>query len=250
MIGTMFADVPDTAFVRCLELGAGDGFLGSVLARHARRLVSTEIRIGRATVELAANADYACCDAESLPFRAESFDLIFSSHVLEHLPDLAGALAEMRRALCADGVMVHLMPTRLWKLLDLGLFFPSQLAHLIEKLGDARPRPPADPRGSTVKRAAPSWWRRSFWPPVHGTSHGNLAELRRFGEMRWKAEFERAGFDVASIHRRFPFHSPYRFGLERTRAALERLGASSTVGFVLTHAGSRPPAARLFARVV
>ena len=43
-----------------------------------------------------------------------------------------------------------------------------------------------------------------------------------------------------------PAPFPYRFGLERTRRALESLGASSTVGFVLAHAGRRPAAADVF----
>jgi len=31
--------------------------------------------------------------------------------------------------------MVHVVPTRFWKLLDLGLFYPSQLVHVLETLG-------------------------------------------------------------------------------------------------------------------
>ena len=250
-LGGVFRDVPENAFDRCLELGAGDGYTSSLIARYAKMLLSTEIRVGRLGRPPWPNTRYVHCDAELLPFPPATFDLIFSSHLLEHLPDLPSALAQMSRALREDGVMVHLVPSRLWKLLDFGLFFPSQLVHVIEKyteqpLREGERRVAPEGRGSTVKLPALGWWRRSFWPPMHGVSRSNWSEFLRFGIHRWTAEFEHAGFDVAGIRRRLPLHSPYRFGFERTRSLLESLGASSTIGFVLTHSGLRPPRANLF----
>jgi SAM-dependent methyltransferase len=251
MLTTVFRDVPENAFDRGLELGAGDGTMSTRIARYTRMLVSTEIRVGQLGTPPSPNTRFTYCDAELLPFRSAKFDLIFSSHLLEHLPDLPGALGEMSRALREDGVMVHLVPSRLWKLLDLALFFPSQLVHVIEKVteprrdvGELRAAPQG--RGSTVKLPALGWWRRSFWPPTHGVSRSNRLEFLRFGVRRWTAEFQRAGLDVTGIRRRLPLHSPYRFGFERTRNQLESLGASSTIGFVLTHSGFRPPRAKLF----
>ncbi len=161
MLTAAFAGVPDKAFDRCLELGAGDGFLSSMLARHARALFSTEIRRGGLTEPPLANTRYAFCDAEWLLFRGAKFDLIFSSHLLEHLTDLQGALAEMRRVVDRQGVMVHLVPSRLWKVLDFGLFFASQAVHVIEVHTEpsAGPRAPKGMR-STVKQAPAGWWRR------------------------------------------------------------------------------------------
>lgn len=252
MLRGIFAGIPENAFDRGLELGAGDGYLSTLVARHVRLLVSTEMQVGRLGERPLDNTRYAFCDAELLPFKAEKFDLIFSSHLLEHLPNLSGGLAEMRRALHREGVMVHLVPSRLWKLLDFGLFFASQAVHTIEKYTDVpaepgHPQPAATGMRSTIKRPQPNWWRRSFWPSVHGVSRNNVSEFLRFGVRQWTAEFERAEFDVVGIRPRFPLHSPYRFGFERTRSVLESFGASSTVGFVLTHAGRRPTSADLFA---
>jgi SAM-dependent methyltransferase len=229
----------------------GEGYTGSLIGRYAKTLVSTEIRVGSLSRSPAPNTRYVHCDAELLPFRPAKFDLIFSSHLLEHLPDLPSALSEMSAALREDGVMVHLVPSRLWKLLDFSLFFPSQVVHVIEKYTEpheAEGRRSSVPRRrrSTVKLPPPGWWRRSFWPPVHGVSRTNLGEILRFGVHRWTAEFERAGLNVAKIRRHLPLHSPYRFGFERTRRLLESLGASSTVGFVLTRRGLRSRRAELF----
>jgi SAM-dependent methyltransferase len=250
MLAGVFSAVPREAFERCLEIGAGDGYLSTLLAPHARMLVSTEIQPRPSADAAPPNVRRVRCDAERLPVKEKTFDLIFSSHVLEHLPDLPGALGEMRRALRDDGVMVHLVPTRTWKLLDMGLFFPSQVIHVLERLtasGALAERTSGPGARSNVKTARPGWLRRSFWPPVHGVARSNVGELLRFGVRRWIREFERAGLDVLRVRRRLPLHSPYRFGFERTRRLLESLGASSTTGFVLAHAGRRPRAAEPFA---
>ena len=49
--------------------------------------------------------------AESLPFDDSSFDVVFSSHVLEHVPDKEKALKEMSRVTNEDGRVVIGVPT-------------------------------------------------------------------------------------------------------------------------------------------
>ena len=49
--------------------------------------------------------------AENLPYENETFDIVYSSHVLEHVNDEVKALAEMRRVLKQDGVLIIGMPT-------------------------------------------------------------------------------------------------------------------------------------------
>jgi SAM-dependent methyltransferase len=55
----------------------------------------------------AADVQADLCD---LPFDAGAFDLILSSHVLEHLPDDAPALAEFARVLRRGGRAVIMVP--------------------------------------------------------------------------------------------------------------------------------------------
>jgi SAM-dependent methyltransferase len=64
-------------------------------------------------------------DCEKTPFEDKKFDLIYSSGVMEHLGDEAAFLAEMRRILKDDGLLVTFVPARysLWRVYQLLLFW-------------------------------------------------------------------------------------------------------------------------------
>src|SRR5204863_4173260 len=55
--------------------------------------------------ELGVQVSTACCDASSLPFADDSFDLVFGHAVLHHIPDLEQAFAEFRRVLRPGGTL-------------------------------------------------------------------------------------------------------------------------------------------------
>lgn len=40
---------------------------------------------------------FVCCDLQALPFQTKVFDLVYSSHVIEHVADPERALAELKR---------------------------------------------------------------------------------------------------------------------------------------------------------
>jgi SAM-dependent methyltransferase len=76
------------------------------LERHLRRAIGT----GYVTADLyAARVDFKM-DVTDIRFPAASFDLIYCSHVLEHVPDDRKALAEFRRVLRPDGLAVIMVP--------------------------------------------------------------------------------------------------------------------------------------------
>lgn len=50
-------------------------------------------------------------NAENIPFESGVFDIVFSSHVLEHVNDENQSLLEMKRVLKDDGILLIGMPT-------------------------------------------------------------------------------------------------------------------------------------------
>jgi phosphatidylethanolamine/phosphatidyl-N-methylethanolamine N-methyltransferase len=96
-----------------LEIAAGTGLVTERIARVAARVTATDYAEGmvealRARVERAGLANVTCmqADVHALPFAPGTFDAVVAANVLHLLPDLAGALAAMVRAVRPGGVVV------------------------------------------------------------------------------------------------------------------------------------------------
>ncbi len=60
-----------------------------------------------------ANADFLVCSADQVPDR-DRYDLVLLDNVLEHIPNQEESLRALRRALRSDGVLLIIVPNRLW----------------------------------------------------------------------------------------------------------------------------------------
>jgi SAM-dependent methyltransferase len=49
-------------------------------------------------------------DIQAMPFENDRFDFIWCSHILEHVPDDAAAMSELRRVLCKGGIAIVQIP--------------------------------------------------------------------------------------------------------------------------------------------
>jgi ubiquinone/menaquinone biosynthesis C-methylase UbiE len=101
----------DRGYECSLEIGAGTGYfsLNLLQAGAVQEATCTDISPGMMKT-LIANAERlglsvktARADAEALPFRSGSFDLVLGHAVLHHLPDLARAFHEFHRVLRPGG---------------------------------------------------------------------------------------------------------------------------------------------------
>ena len=99
-----------------LELGCGMGYNAQRLAQHGARLVVMDlapnaVRLTRERFTLRRlPAQFLIADAEHLPFKTETFEMIFSSGVIHHSPDTQAAADEIVRTLRHDGestVMIY-----------------------------------------------------------------------------------------------------------------------------------------------
>lgn len=97
---------------RLLVVGCGSGLETAVLAQALRAdAVGVDLR-GGFDPRAAAAAELRRGDATQLEFDDGSFDLTFSYHVLEHIPDYPRAIAEMRRVTAKGGMCCIGTPNR------------------------------------------------------------------------------------------------------------------------------------------
>jgi SAM-dependent methyltransferase len=100
---------------RILELGAGGGFFGATLhARGFNYLTLTDFT-ATALGELSTRVPGALlvgADAATLPFQDDTFDIVVSSDVIEHIPEVQQHIAEVARVLVPGGRYYVKTPNR------------------------------------------------------------------------------------------------------------------------------------------
>ncbi len=251
--GAVFGRCPKRAFPRALELGAGDGFLSTLLAGRCGHLTATDLNAQRLQAVDTGIITYRIGDAEAVAelFPEKHFDLVFSSSLLEHLSDCPRALAGIARVLKDDGLAVHYLPNRLWKALTILLYWPHKIVKILDKtLGgrSARRRvpqgPPREYEHNNLKtpRRRRNVLAKLFLPRIHGVSTTTMGELAAFGPGRWIRRFEQAGFVVLGVHKA-GVNSGYGFGYSRLRRLLERAGLHTACAYVLAKRSHVPLAA-------
>lgn len=98
------AELPfDLAGAHVLDLGAGPGYYSEVLAASGARVVGVDLRLENARRERAVHATAVVGDATCLPVPANTFEGVFCSNLLEHVPDPERVLDEIHRVLRPGG---------------------------------------------------------------------------------------------------------------------------------------------------
>jgi ubiquinone/menaquinone biosynthesis C-methylase UbiE len=100
-----------------LDVGCGDGFWWTFLEREGRRIcgvdiASREIAQARTIFDEAVLADVS----KKVPFEGIEFKEVIGNCSLEHVPDIDGALRNLRRSASRDARLVMFVPTPTWAL--------------------------------------------------------------------------------------------------------------------------------------
>ena len=94
---------------KILDLGCGNGISARLLSQADFDVVGTDISplfLEEAQDWENPRLRYQVCDVMELPFESESFNIICSNELVEHLPDVEAALNEMIRVVCKGGRVV------------------------------------------------------------------------------------------------------------------------------------------------
>jgi SAM-dependent methyltransferase len=147
---------------RILEIGAGAGWQAKALEKQGYEVQAIDLP---STGTYWDNRVWPVreYDGKNIPYEDRSFDIIFSSNVLEHIPHIYEFQSEILRVLRPDGYVVHVLPSSSWRLW-------TNITHLLK-----------------------------CWtiPVVHGEHAGNaLTEMYYFSRRWWVRLFRETGWTV------------------------------------------------------
>jgi SAM-dependent methyltransferase len=218
--------------MRVLDLGGGTGFQASLMARHGCEVLSIDLA-GRPG-EHEEHHPVVTYDGIHIPAADASFDAVFSSNVLEHVPAVESMLTELRRVLREDGFALHILPSASWRLWTSVMAF----VHIVKQLARVKSVASgfAAGRSASAPAAAPSLARRAGQAFIaHGEYANAFVELYYFSRRRWARVFARNDWTVLRAWGGGIYYSGYRILplSMNVRRGLSRILGSSTNIFVL-----------------
>lgn len=148
--------INELAGKRVLEIGSGSGANSALFKKHGADIVSVDITPGRVIstalkfrlVPGGPGRAYQA-DAERLPFRDESFDVVYSNGVLHHSEDTGQCISEVLRILKPGGLAVLMLYSRysanfylniLPRGLGTGYFFKHPMAEWVGLVTEGTPK--------------------------------------------------------------------------------------------------------------
>lgn len=202
---------PENHYNKILELGCGIGYQSAFLANFATEVIATDLPeedmtthspgMTKAKILLQklniGNVEFLPCSAEDLPFTDNSFDMVYSSHVLEHIPDQQKALNEIYRVLKPGGIHFCVVPTsfeKWYSFLNYYLYLGRRSVHHLFKIIS-----PSKKNNSTVteqqsspelKKAISNQLKYFPFPPPHGHSPHFLTEFKNWTPYKWRIRIE------------------------------------------------------------
>ena len=193
------------AGAKILEIGAGTGWQARELA--ARGYAVSAIDIPTSNHGKARIWPIIDFDGRFIPFPDKSFDIVYSSNVLEHVEDIKTLNAEIDRVLRSGGTAIHFVPTSAWRAWSLAAFYPALLRDVFRrmhtKLGadrsdGAAPVVSLAPTCLTGRKPMLIKILRRIMPHAHGAVGTCFSELSRFNRRSWDDFFSASGWVIAS----------------------------------------------------
>jgi SAM-dependent methyltransferase len=214
---------------RVLEIGAGTGQQALELQRRGFDVTAIELADSTyASARVFPVIDY---DGTHIPFPTHSFDVVFSSNALEHVRNLVGLHAEIRRVLKPTGIAVHVLPTHGWRFWSI----LSSYGNAFVCIGSAVRR--SLPHSDDPRSLGHAWYQAvracgaAALQPRHGERGIGFAELWLFHPRWWRKNFQRNGFALLYDKPMGLFYTGSmlfgpRISMERRARMARRLGSA------------------------
>jgi SAM-dependent methyltransferase len=191
-----FPKRPIDVACRTLEIGAGTGYQARYLSEQGYTVTAIDLESSAYREErVYPIIEY---DGRRIPAPDASFQVVFSSNVLEHVRDISPFLDEMRRVMAPNAYAIHILPTPAWRFWTVlshyawllkrfwRFFFPTSSMSTSSK--DALFQGP--------DRSSVRYIVKSLFPQRHGERGNVFTELYFFSTFWWNRQFKACGYEV------------------------------------------------------
>jgi SAM-dependent methyltransferase len=120
-----------TEKIKILDIACGNGYLASLLAEKGFEVTGADL----APAMNIPNVEYQRANIESLPFATQCFDVVISTHTLEHVMDIRKAVQEIIRVARKKVIIVLPCQRYFYYTLDLHLHFFPRKEMLVNLMG-------------------------------------------------------------------------------------------------------------------
>ena len=217
---------------KVLEIGGGNGYQASIIKSWGSEILSIDIEINH-------NEKYfevKKYDGINLPFPDESFDIVYSSNVLEHVKDLDLLLRETKRVIKPTGIIIHLIPSTTWRFWTILAHYPYLIIRLFNMIFVKEKKIKNENIENLKATNKPLNLLSKFFPQPHGEFSSAATELYYFSKFYWKKKFLLHDFKIEKIEDNEIFYTGYhllKYHLKKIRFVFSKIIGGSCNIFIL-----------------
>jgi len=232
-LNSIFNHFPINSDISILELGAGTGYQLSKIQKRYNNVIGIDIDTSSYS-DLYGNV--ITYNGKVLPFKDESFDVIFSSHVMEHISDLGNYNKEISRVLKDNGRVIHVLPSHVWRFWTSLMHYPSSILFLINLLRYAISKN-TNGRIEKGKLTKSKILNNILFSETHGVRGNPLTELYFFHYYFWINIFKKYDWNIIDVKPLGLFYWGRDFIMDslsiRIRESIAKFIGSSSYVYVL-----------------
>ena len=194
---------PNNKHTKILEIGGGDGYQAQRMMKLGYDVISIDIN-----PKFPQYHPVKKVDGVHLNFPPNTFDVIYSSCVLEHVENMDLVFNEFHKILKDDGIMIHVVPSSSWTILTnfwhyvlipRHIFLSNTFLKLIGKHKQQITTTNIYDDISNIDSRSKSSKIKYLLLHPHGIYPSLYHELYYYSKFYWKKLFKKQGFETISI---------------------------------------------------
>tara|TARA_B110000196_G_scaffold115443_1_gene100448 strand:- start:781 stop:1569 length:789 start_codon:yes stop_codon:yes gene_type:complete len=227
----------DQKNLKILEIGGRDGYQAKLISKKDYDVTSIDINpidpqffpVQKGTIS-------------QLKFQENSFDIIYSSNMLQEIQNIEETFKEMKKILKKDGIIIHIVPSCWWSLITNFwhyCFIPKYLIkskkfqHIFNS--DLKNESNHKEILKDEKESSKKNLKQLFFHPL-GVNTSFIHEIFYFSRFYWKKLFKKNGFNIINEKNCPYFYSAYSifdFKFLNFRKFLAKIGITSCFCFIM-----------------